>query len=220
MSNRRALIVAAAAPGQLDGIADRPELLIAADSGVHAVLDRGWVPDLVVGDLDSARRDAIDAAAAAGATVEQAAIDKDETDLELALRRALDRGVQAAHVIVRGDGRIDHQLANLVCLAAPDLAGLDLVASIGEHTVWVVRGERRLDLASGRHLALVPIGGPARVTSVGVAFPLDAAVLSPFAGRGIANEVVDPPVRLVVHDGVVLVLSSPTRTSDRDDAPA
>ena len=74
----------------------------------------------------------------------------------------------------------------------------------------MVRGERVLELEPGSHLALIPVGGPARITSSGVAFPLDAEELSPFAGRGIANEVVEPIVRLIVDDGVVLALSSPS----------
>ena len=214
---RRALIVAAAAPHQLDGIDDRPELVIAADSGLHAVLHRGWVPDLVVGDLDSVDPAALAEATDAGARVEPAAIDKDETDLELALLAAVDAGADTVRVIVRGDGRLDHQLANLVALAAPELAAVEVSAAVGEHEAWVVRGERRLTLEIGRHLALLPVGGSAWVTSEGVAFPLADEELSPFAGRGIANRVTAEPVRIAVHAGVVLVLSSPRRTSDRDD---
>ena len=217
MSVRRALIVAAASEAQLPA-SDRPEILVAADSGLHAVLRRGWIPDLVVGDLDSVRADALEAATAAGAAVEQASVDKDETDLELALAASVRLGATDIRVIVRGDGRLDHQLANLVALAAPAVASATVSAAVGEHEVWVVRGERHLELERGRQLALMPIGGKAVVTSRGVAFPLDAEVLSPFAGRGIANTVTEPVVRLVVDDGVVLALSSPTRTSAPDDA--
>lgn len=218
MSPGQAVIVAAASAEQLDGITGRPELLIAADSGVHAVLERGWIPDLVVGDLDSARQNAIDSARAGGAKIEQSAVDKDETDLELALGAVTAAQAASVRVIVRADGRLDHQLANLVCLASPTLDSVVVTASVGHHDVWVVRGERELDVEIGRHLALVPIGGPAQVTSSGVAFPLDNEILSPFAGRGIANEVTDPPVRITVDDGVVLVLSSPTQTNGHDDA--
>ncbi|MEM8705433.1 MAG: thiamine diphosphokinase [Actinomycetota bacterium] len=208
MATRRALIVAAASPEQLDGIGERPDIVIAADSGVHAVLAVGWTPDQVVGDLDSAAPEAIDAVADAGAHVDRHPETKNETDLELAIAAAVAAGATEVHVVVRGDGRLDHQLANLVSLAHPSWAAAALSASVGEHEVWVVRGERRLDLEPGRHLALVPIGGPATVTSSGVAYPLDAEVLSPFEGRGIANEVTGP-VRLDVTDGVVLALSSP-----------
>jgi thiamine pyrophosphokinase len=93
-------------------------------------------------------------------------------------------------------------------------------ADIGDHVVWVVRGERRLEVGIGQHLALLPIGGPARVTTRGVAFPLADEVLSPFDGRGIANEAIESVVSLTVSDGVVLVVSSPSQADDPDEARA
>ena len=61
-SERRALIVAAASPQQLTGIETRPDVVIAADSGLHAVLAAGWIPDHLVGDLDSADPSAVEIA--------------------------------------------------------------------------------------------------------------------------------------------------------------
>lgn len=214
-----AVVVAAAHPDQLAEFGDRPDVVIAADSGLHAVAARGWTPDRIVGDLDSADADAVDTAEVAGAIVERHRDDKDETDLELALASAVAAGARSIEVVVRGDGRLDHQLANLVSLAAPTWADFDVSARVGAHRVWVVRGERRLSMNVGQHLALVAVGGPATVTSRGVAFPLDAEVLSPFQGRGIANEATAAEVDLRIDDGVVLVVSSPTRTNDLDDAP-
>ncbi|MEO0493005.1 MAG: thiamine diphosphokinase [Actinomycetota bacterium] len=216
---RRALIVAAASPEQLAEVGERPEIVIAADSGLHAVLAIGWTPDRVVGDLDSARPAAVRHAVDAGAVVDRHPATKNETDLELALAAAVEAGATEIRVVVRGDGRLDHQLANLVALAKPDWNGVDIRADVGEHAVWVVRGERHLELEPGRHLALLPIGGPARVTSRGVAYPLDDEVLSPFDGRGIANQAIENTVSLSVSEGVVLAISSPARTDSLDDAP-
>ena len=70
MASHRALIVAASSADQLANLRDRPPLLIAADSGLHAVLDRGWTPDLVIGDLDSATAAAVETARSAGAAVD------------------------------------------------------------------------------------------------------------------------------------------------------
>lgn len=209
MGEVRAVIVAAASAEQLAGFAERPDLVVAADSGLHAVLEHGWVPDRLVGDLDSATVDAVDEAERRGVPVDRHPETKNETDLELAIATAVADGATDVHVVVRPDGRLDHQLANLVVLASPAWAAVSVSASIGDHAVWVVRGRRSIDVEVGQQLALVPVGGPATVTSSGVAYPLDREVLSPFAGRGIANEATAPKVVVDVHDGVVLVLSSP-----------
>ncbi len=217
---RRALIVAAASPQQLVGIATRPDVVIAADSGLHAVLAAGWIPDRLIGDLDSADPSAVEIAAEGGAVVDRHPVGKDETDLELALAAAIDAGATEIQVVVRADGRLDHQLANLFALAKPDWSTAEVRADVGDHVVWVVRGKRRLEVGIGQHLALLPIGGPARVTTGGVAFPLADEVLSPFDGRGIANEATESVVSLAVSDGVVLVVSSPAQADDPDEVGA
>jgi thiamine pyrophosphokinase len=217
---RRALIVAAASPQQLVGIETRPDLVIAADSGLHAVLAAGWIPDRVIGDLDSADPAAVEIAAEGGAVVDRHPVGKDETDLELALAAAVEAGATEIRVVVRGGGRLDHQLANLFALAKPDWSTAEVRADVGDHRVWVVRGERRLEVGIGQHFALLPIGGPARVTSHGIAFPLADEVLSPFDGRGIANEATESMVSLTVSEGVVLVISSPVHADDPNEAEA
>lgn len=205
---RTGLVVASAGPRQLAAIDDRPDVVIAADSGLHAVMAKGWVPDCVVGDMDSVDPDTLAAAEYGGAVVERHAVTKDETDLELALAAALRLGVTDLLVVARGGGRLDHQVANLVVLAAPHLGSMRISAAIGDHRAWVVRGRRELDLPIGAHLALHAVGGQSTVTTAGVAYPLSRETLSPFEARGIANEVTARPVRIEVLDGVVLVVSS------------
>lgn len=206
---RSGLVVAAAASQQLAAVAERPDVVIAADSGLHTVMARGWIPDRVVGDMDSVDTDVLAAAERGGASIQRHEIAKDETDLELALEAVTRAGVTDLHVVARGDGRLDHQLANLAALAAPRLAEIAIFATIGEHSVWVVRGRREIALAVGDHVALQPIGGEARVTTRGVAFPLRDETLSAFGARGIANRVTESPVTVEVARGVVLVTSSP-----------
>lgn len=217
---RRALIVAAASPQQLVGIETRPDVVIAADSGLHTVLAAGWIPDRVIGDLDSADPAAVEIAAEGGAVVDRHPVGKDETDLELSLAAAVEAGATEIRVVVRSGGRLDHQLANLFALAKPDWSTAEVRADVGDHRVWVVRGERRLEVGIGQHFALLPIGGPARVTSHGIAFPLADEVLSPFDGRGIANEATESVVSLTVSEGVVLVISSPVHAGDPNEAEA
>ena len=206
---RTGLVVASAGTRRLAALDDRPDVVIAADSGLHSVMAKGWVPDCVVGDMDSVDPETLAAAAHGGAVVERHAVTKDETDLELALAAALRFGVTDLLVVARGGGRLDHQFANLVVLAAPHLGSMRISAAIGDHRAWVVRGRRELDLSIGAHLALHPVGGSATVTTSGVAYPLARETLSPFAARGIANAVTEPPVGIEVVDGVVLVVSSP-----------
>ena len=208
-ARRTALVVASADAGQLAGVTERPDLVIAADGGLHAVLDRGWIPDLVVGDMDSVDPSALAAAGEDGARIERHQVGKDQSDLELAIAAARRDRVTDLHVVVRSGGRLDHQLANLVVLAAPESVAMAIHAHVGDHAVWVVRGRREIDLEVGAHVAVQPVGGEALVTTTGVAFPVQRERLSPFSARGVANRVTDSPVVVEVEAGAVLVISSP-----------
>ena len=213
-----ALIVAASSADQLANLRDRPPLLIAADSGLHAVLDRGWTPDLVIGDLDSATAAAVETARTAGAAIETAEIDKDETDLELALAAAITRGATDIRLSCAAtDASTTSSPTSPFSLRPSSPQPRSLERSVNTKCgLFAANGNFSSSPASP--LRSYP-SAVQRVTSSGVAFPLAGEELSPFSGRGIANTVTDPVVRLRADHGVVLALSTPTEPSGPDDAP-
>ena len=119
---RRALIVAAASPQQLVDIETRPDVVIAADSGLHAVLAAGWIPDRVIGDLDSVDPAAVEIAAEGGAVVDRHPVGKDETDLELALAAAVDAGATEIQVVVALTGVLI--ISSPTCSHSPSPTGV------------------------------------------------------------------------------------------------
>ncbi|MEQ8839624.1 MAG: thiamine diphosphokinase [Acidimicrobiales bacterium] len=189
------------------------DIVICADGGLAAAIEAQLRVDVVVGDLDSASAADLDAAAAAGAEILRHPATKDETDLELALLEAMDRGAASIAVHLADGGRLDHQLANLVVLASPRWRSARVSAWVGENRVWVVHGELELPLAAGAAVALQAVAGPATVTTTGLAYPLHGEVLRSTEARGIANEVISAPATVRVDDGVVLVLSPPGQSA-------
>lgn len=210
MPDRRALIVAAGADVDAVRGAEPVDLVICADGGLDVTIAAGRRASLVIGDLDSVSDEALAAATAAGTDIERHRIDKDESDLELALAAALDRSATELHVHLGEGGRLDHQLANLLVLASPRWDAADLSAVVGTDRVWVVRGRRELPLAVGAPVAVHAIGGIATgVRTRGLAFEMDGEDLEPMVARGIANRAVEPSPSISVESGVVLVISSP-----------
>ena len=193
----RIVVVAsgALAPGD-EAWLDGADAVIAADGGA-ASLDRlGRRPDRLVGDLDSAPPALVERLEAAGTRVDRHPVDKDASDTELALRAAIDDGAGQVDLLgAIGGDRLDHELANLLLLADPDFAGIELRAIAGPTVVRAVRGGRRLSLRGdvGDLVTLLPIGGDAKgVTAVGLRWPLDAATLPMGRSRGLSNVVVGP----------------------------
>jgi len=187
-----------------------PALVVAADSGVAHALAHHLPVDLVVGDLDSAAPDHLAVAEGTGARVERHPVDKDMTDLELALRASQDLGATAITLLGGGGGRLDHLLANLLLLAHDDLRGVEMDAFVGRSHVTVVRGTRTLTGVPGGIVTLLPVGGRAEgVTTIGLRWTLTDDVLTAASTRGVSNELVAPSATVSVQAGVLLAVQSP-----------
>src|SRR5258708_35642758 len=68
------------------------DLIIAADSGAATALQYGRVPAIVGGDFDSLDTDLLRQLSEKGSQVRQAAVEKNETDTELAVQAAIEQG--------------------------------------------------------------------------------------------------------------------------------
>lgn len=192
------------------GFAPLPgDRVIAADLGARHAQAWGWPVHLLVGDLDSLTADEAAVLRAAGTPVVTAPAAKDDTDLELALAHALAEGARQIVLCAALGGRTDHLLANVLLLARPDLAGLDVVIADGRETVRLLRGPGGLTLrgAAGDLLTLLPLGGDAAgVTTRGLAYPLQDETLYLGRGRGVSNVFVAEAAEISLRQGALLVV--------------
>lgn len=194
-------------------IADRqdwlrtPDLVIAADGGTHYALELGLRPDHVVGDLDSLPQGLRERLEAAGTEFHVSPPAKDETDLELALLWAAGRpGRHGIWVLGAFGGRPDQEIANLLLLALPDLAGHRVVMWHQGWEVSLIRPGEPLTLKGDPddRVSLVPLGGDAAgVTTAGLAFGLDDEMLIFGRARGISNRLAAAEAKIRVTDGLL-----------------
>ena len=207
MTRVRALVVAARPSDEL-GAPPAADLVVAADGGLEAARSARWAVHAVVGDMDSASAASLEWARSNGAAIEVHPARKDSTDLELALEFAC-RRASDVHVIASGQGRLDHTVANLLVLASPRWADVNMSAAIDGARIDVVRGRRRLPGQIGDTLSLLAVGGPARIASSGgLEYPLTDEWLSPASARGVSNVIVGVPATLDVVEGVLLAINS------------
>ena len=187
-------------------------LLIAADSGAEWLASRGVAPDLVIGDMDSIEPALLERLAAEGVAVERHPSGKEASDAELAVARAVADGARKV-VILGGIGgeRLDHELANLLLLADPRWAGIELRLVRGATTVRGLHAGATLELegAAGDLVTLLPVGGDATgVSTAGLRYPLAAESLLIGRSRGLSNEVEEPPASVSLGGGTLLVIET------------
>jgi thiamine pyrophosphokinase len=177
--------------------------VIAADGGADLAGTLGVEVDLLVGDLDS-----VSAEMLAGITrVERHRVDKNASDLELALTASLQ--FQPERIIVVGGegGRLDHLFGALLLLAADAYAGVQVDAQLGAAAAHVVRDERKLIGAPGELVSLFAVHGPAvGVATSGLRYPLHGETLVPGSSRGLSNVFAAEEARVSLERGVLLVV--------------
>lgn len=198
---------------------DHASLTVAADAGLHHAHRADREVDVLIGDLDSVDPGALEQARRAGTDVRSYPVDKDATDLALALDLVLERtagagaGAERPDVLVIGGhgGRTDHLVANLLLLAAERHAPLRIHAWWGADMLHIVRDSVRLTGAVGSNVSLLALHGAAEgVRTTGLRFPLDDAVLAAGSSLGMSNRMCAPDATVAVRSGVLAVLQSPT----------
>ncbi len=201
------VVVAGGDPPTPEEIARLPAdaVVVAADAGLDHALAAGLKVAVAVGDMDSVSSESLTTAEQSGTRIERHPPDKDQTDLELALALAT-RLADRIIVIGAGGGRLDHLFGNLTVLASPQWSGVNIEAWLNDAQAVVVHNQRTLDVASGTTVSLFALGGPARVTTTGLAWPLANELLEPLTSRGVSNKATNPTPELSVHEGVLLAV--------------
>ena len=194
-------------PEQVRQHAGKADLVVCADGGCRHAQALGLRPQVVVGDLDSL-------APEAQATLEAEGVDfvvhpraKDETDLELGLLYAVERGATEITVLGAWGGRIDHTLGNVFLLAHPRLAGIDVRIVSATQRVVLVHQEASFRGSAGDLLSLLPLGGDVQgITTTGLAYPLrdEALVFGP--ARGISNVFTGGTATVRLRSGLLLAV--------------
>jgi thiamine pyrophosphokinase len=187
--------------------------LIAADGGAHHLMKMGILPEIVIGDLDSVDEDTLDELTSAGVKVEKYSEDKNETDIELALRYAV--GLQPSAILIVGalGGRLDQTLANLSILTGPSLLAIDIRLDDGVEEAFFCRasaskgGQALVRGRSGDTVSLIPWQAPVDgVTTEGLQWPLSAETLYPEQSRGISNTMLADTASINIQSGLLLIV--------------
>ena len=115
--------IALYAGGDLDVLETDFDVFVGVDAGSLFLLQHQLPLDLAIGDFDSVSQADFRQIEQAAKELILAPAEKDDTDLELALKTVFERYPQAqAKVFGALGGRIDHLLSNLFLASEPDLA--------------------------------------------------------------------------------------------------
>jgi len=186
------------------------DLLIAADAGALVLERLGVVPDLAVGDFDTAGPEIVARLTAAGIPTETHSMAKDYTDTHLAIVIAIARGATEIVVLgALGGPRYDHMLATALSLAAPAFAGVRILLVDPLHSMLVLRPGESVALhgTPGEYVSLLALTEEVTGVSGDGLLYLLPAIFRLGDNIGVSNELIVPEAMVSVGgSGILLVI--------------
>lgn len=176
------------------------DYVICADSGFRHATAIGIAPDILLGDFDSIAKLPTDV------EVIRYPAEKDETDLQIAIRHAMEKGYYSLLVIGAFGGRTDHFLGNICLLNWAKKQGADIVMQDGDTVIRLVTDDLILPRKEQFYLSVIPLSEDAVVSISGVKYPLHAHKMAFGDTLGISNEFSENTAHITVHSGKVLVI--------------
>ncbi|MDO5036877.1 MAG: thiamine diphosphokinase [Tissierellia bacterium] len=186
------------------------DLLICADRGYEMVLGLDYPPDLVIGDFDSIHKKALKTLKAQDLDLEVLPAVKDDTDTEIALKRALERGASDIFLVAGTGTRIDHILASLF-LGENFLDQAIRFRVIDDHNLIEILGpgDYPLEKTDFDYVSVLPISPYVEMTSQGMAYNVQRAKLRRGTSLGVSNEIRDPEgAKITLHSGRAFLIYS------------
>ena len=179
------------------------DFLIAADRGYDALRRAGIAPDLIMGDFDSLGY------TPEGENVLPHSPIKDDTDLLLAIRWAMERGWRRFVIYgALGGKRLDQTVASFQTLRfLADHGAKGRLVGDGWNVALLQNAALRFPPAASGWLSLFVSGEEARgVTLRGLKYELTDAALTCGMPLGVSNEFLGCEARIAVADGALFVL--------------
>lgn len=187
----------------------RPEdVVICADGGYRHALAWGIEPQWLVGDFDSNRLPV------EHPNVIRVKPEKDDTDMELAVRKGIQLGCQEFVIYGALGGRLDHTIANLQMLSVLLNQGIKATIRDEQNELFLLNpGTVVLNQNDFPYVSLFSFSERCEgITLVGMKYPLENAVLTnQSAGLGVSNEILESSATISFRSGTLIVIRSRDR---------
>ena len=189
-----------------------PQYIIAVDSGLDFCYRNGVVPTHIVGDFDSVEPEVI-AHYKEKTTIPIREFNpvKDATDTEIAVRLALELGIEQLWILGATGTRLDHVMANIQVLKILLEQGVRawIVDEHNRISLWE-KEIRLLDKESfGTHFSIFPFGEVVRDVCIkGAKYPLCNYEMTNEESRCVSNERMDKEVIITFSEGIIILMET------------
>jgi len=183
--------------------------LIGADSGANCLYDYNIEPNLLVGDFDSIDKVAFDYFKKSKCIIDVYPTEKDFTDTEVAVRKAL--GMKPNEIVMLGcsGSRIDHLLGNIGMLKICLEYGVNACIKDENNDIRLIHTSTSLKGTVGQIFSLQSYGDEiVGLTIEGAKYPLNNYNLKIGESISISNEFATSEVNIEFKSGTLMIILS------------
>ncbi|WP_457577069.1 thiamine diphosphokinase [Desulfomarina sp.] len=204
----------AGAPGagglpQRREVLKKGDLVIGVDGGAQYCREINITPHVLIGDFDSISPDHLQEYTGKGVECISYPRQKNETDLELALDLARERGAKEVKLWGVVGGRWDMSFSNILLAARPGYKNMRLSLFDTACSFEIIHAGKTYTLTDqpGRRISLLPLMGDAeKVTLHGFIYPLQDETLHFGTSRGISNILQQKKATVYLERGILLCI--------------
>ena len=186
---------------------NQADLLVAVDGGLQHVMASGFTPHIIIGDLDSIDATDLENFENNGVDVIKFPVQKDETDLELAVEYVLSLGFKEILILGATGRRLDHFLGNILFFSNPKYLEYRIKILTEKSEIFYCKSRQLLEGTAGDLVSLIPISEVVTgIKTTGLMYPLQLETLFRWKTRGISNQMLDQKALIEYESGVLLCI--------------
>jgi thiamine pyrophosphokinase len=194
-------------PELIRPLLEQPVFIIAVDGGLKHLNALNFLPDLLIGDLDSIDPNDIIALKERKIEIIKYPGKKNESDLELAVQYSVNKGFNKIVIVGALGGRVDHTLVNINLLSNPEWTTQDMRLFDGVVEIRLIRNNIRIDGKPDDLISLIPITKEVLgVKTQGLYYRLENEDLYRWETRGLSNVMIEDSVTISLQSGLLICI--------------
>ncbi len=187
------------------------DCLIGADRGIEFLKKAEITPDYIVGDFDSAGSDALVHFREKGVEIREFKPEKDDTDTQIAVNLAIEKGSTCIYILGGTGSRLDHVLGNIQILGQAAEAGIECYLIDENNRIRVINNKISIKKSEqyGKFVSVVAHTTVVKgLDLVGFYYPLSNYTMSCNQALGLSNEIIAEEAMISVTEGALIVIES------------
>jgi len=186
-------------------------LIIGIDGGAKYLYEAGIEPDFLVGDFDTLEEGILNYYDEKGINIHRFSAEKDETDTELGITKAIESGCNEIHIYAATGTRLDHVLGNIQSTMIAYEKGIKTFIIDRHNRIHIAFRYEEITKKEqfGKYVSFIPMTSEVSgVTLKGFKYSTDNITLTNNKSLAISNQISDEKATLCYNDGVLLMIES------------